>query len=83
MQRLAHPLPFLSLLVLVFVGAIRGLTGIEWTTIAVYLLYLIPYVVVSYYPRYGFPLLAAKVFLLIWAFDSVVCSLRSQETPCE
>jgi hypothetical protein len=82
-QRVAHPLPFVALLVLVVVGVRRGLSTIAWTTIAVYSLYLLPYVVVSYYPRYGFPLLAAKVLLLIWACDWIVSLLYSQETPCD
>ena len=82
MQRVAHPLPFLGLLTLVFVGVRRGLGGIATTTIAVYLLYLLPYVIVSYYPRYGFPLLAAKVLFLIWAIDWTICCLHRQETPC-
>jgi hypothetical protein len=73
MQRVAHPLPFLGLLVLVFVGVSRGLTGSEWTTIAIYALYLTPYIIVSYYPRYGFPLLAAKALLMLWAFDWALC----------
>jgi hypothetical protein len=72
MQRLGHPLPFLGLLVLIFVGVSRGLSAIEWTTIAIYALYLMPYIVVSYYPRYGFPLLAAKVLLILWAVDRVL-----------
>ncbi len=81
MQRLAHPLPFLALLVLAFLGVSRGLTSIQWTTIAISVLYLMPYIVVSYYPRYGFPLLAAKVLLVIWAFDWALCLLRSQKWP--
>ena len=79
MQRFAHPLPFLGLLVLVFVGISRGLTGSEWTTIAIYALYLTPYIIVSYYPRYGFPLLAAKVFLMLWAFDWVLCPRHNND----
>jgi hypothetical protein len=69
MQRLALPLPFLGLLVLLFAGFRPSLTGIEWSAIVIYVVYLTPFVLVSYYPRYGFSLLAIKVLLIIWTFD--------------
>jgi hypothetical protein len=37
--------------------------------IGVYLLYLLPYIAVSYYERYAVPLLGAKVLLVTWAAD--------------
>jgi hypothetical protein len=76
MLRWTHPLPFLGLLVLVGVGVNRGLTGIDWSTIAIYILYLMPYIVVSYYPRYGFPLLAVKVVLILRASAMVIDRAR-------
>jgi hypothetical protein len=38
-------------------------------------LYLLPYVAVSYYERYAFPLLAAKVLLVIWGVDRLLTAL--------
>jgi hypothetical protein len=56
-RRLTHPLPFLALLILVGTAARRPLGHAERVAIGVYALYLLPYVVVSYYPRYAVPLL--------------------------
>ncbi len=82
--RLTHPLPFLAMLVLLFSAIGQRLHRAQWMVIGVYLLYLTPYVAVSYYERYAFPLLAAKVLLVIWAVDrlySLVFPLR-QPRPC-
>ncbi len=66
-NRITHPLPFLALIVLL-IPAIQGrLRAIEWFAIGIYVLYLMPYVVTSYYDRYAMPLLGVKVLLLIWA----------------
>ena len=75
-HRLIHPLPFLALLGLVFAGVTNRLQTAEWTVIAVYLLYLAPYIAASYYGRYAFPLLAAKVLLVAWAIDRLVSLAR-------
>ena len=68
-QRLMHPWPFLALFLLVLVGIRNRLHPVMWTVIAIYWLYLAPYIVTSYYERYAFPLLAAKVLVVVWAFD--------------
>jgi hypothetical protein len=69
-SRLTHPLPFLALAVLIL-SALSGapLRRAEWVVIGVYWLYLLPYVVVSYYERYAFPLVGVKVLLVIFAAD--------------
>jgi hypothetical protein len=69
-SRLTHPLPFLALAILVLT-ALSGspLRRAEWVVIGVYLLYLLPYVVVSYYERYAFPLVGVKVLLVVFAAD--------------
>jgi hypothetical protein len=69
LSRLAHPLPFLALLALVATSARRPLQRAQWVAIGVYLLYLLPYVVVSYYERYAVPLLGVKVLLVVWASE--------------
>src|SRR5262245_3044085 len=48
-QRLAHPWPFLALFLLVLVGIRNRLHPVTWTVIAIYWLYLVPYIVTSYY----------------------------------
>ena len=70
LKRLTHPLPFLSLLVLVFARWQR-VSPVQWITIGVYIAYLLPYVVVSYYERYAVPLLGVKALLVTWAVGLV------------
>jgi hypothetical protein len=67
LSRLTYPLPFLSLLVLLIAIPWRPLSGAEGIVVGVYLTYLLPYVIISYYDRYKFPLLAAEVILVVWA----------------
>jgi hypothetical protein len=70
-SRLLHPLPFLSLLVLLFTSLRNPLERFQWIVIAVYLLYLLPYIGASYYDRYSLPLIGVKVLLVLWAADRV------------
>jgi hypothetical protein len=70
--RLTHPLPFLALLFLAFSGAWRRLHVYQWTVMGVYLLYLLPYIGVSYYERYAVPLVGVKVLLVVWAVDRLL-----------
>ena len=71
-SRLVHPLPFVGLLVLLFTAVRAPLRPVEWTVVGVYVVYLVPYVVVSYYERYAVPLLAVKALLLIWGVDRLI-----------
>jgi hypothetical protein len=82
-HRLIHPMPFLALLGLVFANATNRLHAAEWTVIALYLLYLAPYIVASYYSRYAFPLLAAKVLLVAWAIDHLANLARRDQQVVE
>src|SRR5262249_23595454 len=52
----------------------------QWAVVAVYALYLLPYVGVSYYERYAVPLLGAKVLLVVWAADRLLPG-RTAPTP--
>jgi hypothetical protein len=70
--RVLHPLPFLAMLVLLFTSIQRPLHGAQWFVIAIYALYLLPYIGASYYERYAFPLLGVKVLLLVWGADRVL-----------
>jgi hypothetical protein len=69
--RLINPLPFVGFVVLLLSAARRPLSRAQWTVIGVYVLYLAPYVVVSYYERYAVPLLAVKALLVTWGVDRV------------
>jgi hypothetical protein len=71
-KRITHPLPFLALVFLVLTSVHKPLSLPQWTVIGVYLFYLLPYVVSSYYERYAVPLLAVKVLLMIWAIERLV-----------
>jgi hypothetical protein len=80
LSRLTHPLPFLALMVLILFGIGDGLSRRQWIVIAVYLLYLLPYVLVSYYERYAFPLIGLKVLLVLFAADRFCSLLRVRNT---
>jgi hypothetical protein len=71
-KRLAYPLPFLGLLVLVFAARRECLPPAVWVVMGVYLLYLLPYIAASYYERYSIPLLGAKALLVLWAADRLL-----------
>jgi hypothetical protein len=71
LKRLAHPLPFLALLVLVGTAPVLALHRVQWVVIGVYCLHLLPYMAASYYERYATPLLGIKVLLVVWAADRV------------
>jgi hypothetical protein len=71
-KRLTQPWPFLGLLVLAFTSARRPLHSAQWIAIGVYLLYLLPYVVISYYERYAVPLLGIKVLLVLWGAERLL-----------
>jgi hypothetical protein len=71
-ERAVHPLPFLGLLVLLATAGRQPLHRAEWAAIGIYAAYLLPYVVASYYDRYGASLLAVKVLLVLWAADRLL-----------
>lgn len=73
LSRAWHPLPFLALLVLGFSSIFQRLSWLQWLVMALYVLYLMPYVAVSYYERYGAPLLCIKMLLILWAGDRLLC----------
>ena len=67
LNRVLHPLPFLAMLVLLATAPWRPLHGAQWLAVGAYFAYLLPYVLISYYDRYKFPLMAIEVLLLVWA----------------
>jgi hypothetical protein len=71
-NRVLHPLPFLALLFLAASAVWRPLSAAQWGVMGVYVLYLSPYIAISYYERYAIPLLGVKVLLVVWALDRVL-----------
>ena len=63
------------MLVLIGIAFVKQLHWVQWSAIGVYLVYLSPYIAVSYYDRYAAPLLAVKVLLVLWVIDQVVSLL--------
>jgi hypothetical protein len=72
LNRALYALPFLSLLFLVITPSRRPLSWLQWCVIGVYLVYLLPYILFSYYERYAEPLVAVKALLVIWALDRLL-----------
>jgi hypothetical protein len=72
LTRLAFPVPFLGMLVLLGTSFRERLHWAQCCAIGVYVLYLLPYIGASYYERYGVPLLGVKVLLVIWAVDRLL-----------
>jgi len=66
LYRITYPLPFLCLLLLLATTPWRPLAPEQWIVIGAYLLYLFPYVIISYYDRYKFPVLGAEAALVVW-----------------
>jgi hypothetical protein len=76
LNRLIYPLPFLCLLLVLATTPWRPLAPAHGIVMGVYLGYLLPYVVVSYYERYKFPLIGTEAALVVWGIDRVWCILR-------
>jgi hypothetical protein len=75
-SRLAHPLPFLGALLLLCRRVRQPLRHERWIVIGIYVVYLLPYVFISYYPRYAMPLLGVKMLLMLWAIDELQLATR-------
>jgi hypothetical protein len=81
-QRLVHPLPF--------IGLVLTLMARGWSRdkrkkicIAIYVVYMVPYIMVSYYIRYVVPLDIVKILFCLWG-SQAVCSWvvgRPQPAP--
>ena len=73
LTRALYPLPFLALMFLAMTALLRRLHPTQWMVMGAYVLYTGPYIAMSYYDRYGVPLVAVKVLLVIWAADRLLC----------
>ncbi len=68
-RSLLVPLPFLGLVMVVISRGYRD--HLKLIALVVYVTYLTPYVLVSYYRRYRLPLLGLEVMFEIWALDAI------------
>ena len=66
-----HPLPVLAGFGLLLLAPFRRLSGACWAGLALLAVYLAPYIVVSYYERYEFPLWGLKILVIVWCLDAV------------
>ncbi len=85
-NRIVHPLPFLALLFLAGSALWLPLQRGQWVVMIAYVAYLGPYIVASYYERYGVPLLGVKVALVAWAGIQMVAigtRWRGKTKPAE
>jgi hypothetical protein len=83
LRELTHPIPFLAFLFLLYSTIWKPLHWAQWTVLGVYVFYLLPYILVSYYDRYGLPLLGVKVILVVWAGERLLSMLRNWRGPKE
>ena len=67
-----HPLAFCALVFLLLSAIVRPLPRTTWLVIGVFLSYMLPYVVISYYERYALPMLGLKVLLIVCAADRLL-----------
>jgi hypothetical protein len=72
LKRLTHPLPLLAFVFLLFTSIWKPLTWPQQTVLGLYAVYLLPYIVISYYERYAQPLLGIKVLLVVWAAERLL-----------
>jgi hypothetical protein len=77
-NRVTFPLPFLSVMVLLASSLWQRLEPVHYIAIGCYLLYLAPYVLISYYERYAMALVGVKALLVILAADRLTCPGASQ-----
>ncbi len=78
LSQLTHSLPFLAAVLLLGSAPWYGLRREQSLALLIYASYLTPYIVISYYDRYGFPLFGIKILLMVWAADRLLELFRSR-----
>lgn len=71
-SRVTHALPFLAAMFLAATAWWLPLRREQKIGLLVYAVYLTPYVLVSYYDRYAYPLMVVKIVLVVWAIDRLL-----------
>ena len=75
--RLLHPLPFICLLLLLCINR-HGLSDYAKIAMLMYAIYLVPYILISYYTRYGIPMTLIKLLLCAWGIDHVLHAVEKR-----
>ena len=70
----AFALPYVCLLTVMCLGK-APLDKEPLAAMWIYGVYLLPYILISYYDRYAMPLLGIKMLLVVYGFDAVICTL--------
>jgi hypothetical protein len=70
-----HALPFISILLLIVFKQSSTSSFIQ-TGMIIYFVYLLPYILVSYYFRYAIPLTPLKILFPFWALDFMIVKLN-------
>jgi len=73
-SRLIYPLPFVCMVGLLATAPWHRLSREQWIVIGVYIAYMAPYIVVSYYDRYKFPVMGLEAIMLVWGVDRAMSS---------
>ena len=70
-KTIIHALPFVCI---IFIIILKGYTGSDYIKIAmlIYGVYLLPYILIIYYLRYGIPLTPLKVLFTFWGIDLLI-----------
>jgi hypothetical protein len=76
---LLHPLPFLCFILILCVKGHRSSDYFK-TALLIYIIYLIPYIIVSYYVRYSIPLTPLKLIFIAWGADLILLATRNGAT---
>lgn len=76
-----YPLPFVAWCILLAKGWRMGWTQAESLLFWSYVLYFLPYILISYYSRYEFPALPIKWGLIIWLGQESFGLLRRKLDP--
>lgn len=71
-----HVLPFLGIIAILLAGK-KQYAVYTLTAAGIFVLYLMPYVLVNYYNRYGIPLTPLKVLCMFWGLDIVAARLTA------
>jgi hypothetical protein len=79
-QTFFHVLPFLSIIALLFLRRGENTLYVQ-TALVMYVVYLMPYILVSYYMRYSIPLTQIKILFIFWAIDMGVSRLFRNLEP--
>jgi hypothetical protein len=77
---LTHPLAFAALVFLVLCAIARPLPASVRIVIGMFMMYALPYVVISYYERYALPLIGLKTLLIAFAADRLAALVRRRQS---